>query len=142
MPNDDMEDLWRSAAILSWRNRIPDDCLNCVALNVCRGGCRAVAQKLNLSHDPLKKAALQQTDHAAVDLGMDDRPRLSCQVKMTSFGYALSGKGHYVTLSRQSRTLLARLDGSTTIETIMAEFGPGSLELIAGLFQQQLLELQ
>jgi hypothetical protein len=143
MPDDDLEELWRSPAILRWRNVIPDSCFECSALNACRGGCRAVAQKLSLPHDPLQRESLKKTNHAViVELGMRDRPRLSCDVKVTDFGFALSGSGHYITLSQQSQSILDRLDGTTTIENILDEFGPACLELIGGLFQQHLVELQ
>jgi radical SAM protein with 4Fe4S-binding SPASM domain len=142
MPGNDLEQLWRSPALLGWRDLIPDHCLDCSALNVCRGGCRAVAQKLGLPHDPLQREALKDVGPAVVELGLQDRPLLSCGRKDTDFGIALSGAGHYITLSRQSRPILDMLDGTTTLETIQKEFGPASLELIGGLVRQNLVELQ
>lgn len=142
LPDDDLAVLWRSPALMHWRNRIPDACLNCAALNVCRGGCRAVAQKLNLSHDPMQRKALRRAKVSAmVEVAMSDMPRLRCEVKPTDFGVSLSGRGHYITLTDQSRPILERLDGNTSIAEILAEFGPGSLELIGGLVNQHLLEL-
>jgi AdoMet-dependent heme synthase len=142
MPSDNLEELWRSPALMGWRDLIPDHCLDCGALNVCRGGCRAVAQKLGLPHDPLQREAMQEMGQAVVELGLHDRPLLSCDTKDTDFGIALSGAGHYITLSRQSRPILDMLDGTTTLEAIQEEFGPASLELIGGLVRQNLVELQ
>jgi AdoMet-dependent heme synthase len=143
LPEDDLEELWRSSAIVEWRNRIPEACLGCAALSVCRGGCRAVARKLGLAHDPLQRGALEKLDPVSVvELGMHDRPRLACQVTTTDFGFALSGAGHYITLSQQSQPILERLDGTITIETILDEFGQAGLELIGGLVQQHLADLQ
>ena len=128
---------------MSWRNLIPDECLNCAVLNSCRGGCRAVAQKLTMTRDPLHKGALEKPSRdIVIELGMVDRPKLSCSIEMTDFGIALSGAGHFVTLSHQSKSILNRMDGNTTIETILDEFGPASLELIGGLLQQQFLRLE
>jgi radical SAM protein with 4Fe4S-binding SPASM domain len=142
MPNDDIAELWQSSALSQWRNLIPNDCLDCQALNVCRGGCRAVAQKLVLPHDPLHVGPLSKTNHELVEFGMHDRPKLSYSVIPTGFGFALSGAGHYVTLSQKSKPILDKLDGNSTIESILDEFGSGSLELIGGLLHQHLLEMQ
>ena len=142
MPEDDIGELWRSPALYRWRNLIPDDCINCAALNVCRGGCRAVAQKLSLHHDPLHVQALKTPHHqAVVKLGMLDHPKLSCSVESTEYGFALTRAGRFTTLSHKSRDILQVLDGKTTIETILNAFGPASLELIGGLLQQQMVEL-
>jgi radical SAM protein with 4Fe4S-binding SPASM domain len=143
LPDDDIADLWRSAKIMSWRNLIPQDCRTCALLNTCRGGCRAVTQKLASTHDPLCTRALKKTNqNTVIEIGLLDRPKLTCYVESTSFGFALHGTGHYVTLSHQSESILQILDGSTTIEKILDEFGQASLELIGGLLQKQLVELQ
>jgi radical SAM protein with 4Fe4S-binding SPASM domain len=143
LPDDNIEELWQSAAIAKWRNLIPDDCLACHALNTCRGGCRAVAQKLALPHDPLHTRPLKRKNQdVVVELGLLDRPKLSCSVESTDFGFALSGAGHYITLSHKSKSILQMLDGNTTIQKISEKHGPASLELIGGLLQQRLLELQ
>ncbi len=144
MPEGDIETMWQSSVISQWRNLIPEDCLSCAALNACRGGCRAVAQRLSLSRDPLHRRALKKTiSRMSVELGMSDRPKLSFPIskKETSFGISLSGAGHYITLSHASKPILDRLDGNTTLESIFDEFGPASLDLIAGLLHQQLLEM-
>jgi hypothetical protein len=143
MPEDDLAELWQSPALFKWRNLIPNDCLDCEALNLCRGGCRALAQKLALPQDPLHMGPLHKTNHErVVELGMSDRPKLSYSVIPTRFGFALSGAGHYVTFSQESKSILDKLDGNSTVEGIFDEFGPGSLELIGGLLHQRLLELQ
>lgn len=142
MPEDDIGELWSSPALYRWRNLIPDDCIDCAALNICRGGCRAVAQKLSLHHDPLYFEALKMPPHkAVVKLGMLDHPKLSCSVESTDYGFALTRAGRFTTLSHKSRDILQMLDGKTTVETILDEFGPASLELIGGLLQQQMVEL-
>lgn len=143
LPNDDIEELWRSSAITNWRNLVSDECLDCAVLNKCRGGCRADAQKLGVSRDPLCTGALKKSNRdIVIKLGMLDRPKISCSIESTDFGLALSGAGHFVTLSHQSKPILNKIDGNTTIKTLLDEFGPASLELIGGLLQQQLLELQ
>jgi len=142
MPEDDIGVLWHSPALYRWRNLIPDDCITCAALNVCRGGCRAVAQKLSLHHDPLHVRALETPNRQeVVKLGMLDRPKLSCSVESTEYGFALTRAGRFTTLSHKSGDILQVLDGKTTIKTILSTFGPASLELIGGLLQQQMLEL-
>ncbi len=104
---------------------------------------QGAAQQLSLPHDPLHTGALKKTKRdAIVELGMCDRPKLCCRVTSTNFGFALSGSGHYIILSRANRPILQTLDGTTTVESILHKFGPASLELIGGLFQQHLLELQ
>jgi AdoMet-dependent heme synthase len=139
LPDANLEELWRSPEIMEWRNLIPDHCLGCSALSTCRGGCRAVAEKLDLAHDPLQRKALKKTRRAVVELARNDRPRLACDVIPTGFGFALSGTGHYITLSPHSKPILDMLDGRTTLETIIAAFGPASEELIGGLLQQKLV---
>jgi radical SAM protein with 4Fe4S-binding SPASM domain len=143
MPGDDLDKIWQSPALSKWRNLIPDDCLSCASLNTCRGGCRAVAQKLDLPRDPLHTRALKKANHEVfVEVGMSECPKLACSVNPKGFGFALCGAGHYITLSHRSKPILDKLDGTTTIQSIFDEFGPASLELIGGLLQQRLLELQ
>ena len=78
---------------------------------------------------------------AVVKLGMLDHPKLSCSVESTDYGFALTRAGRFTILSHKSRDILQMLDGKTTVETILDEFGPASLELIGGLLQQQMVEL-
>jgi radical SAM protein with 4Fe4S-binding SPASM domain len=142
MPHDDIAGLWKSAALTQWRNLIPDDCLDCRALSTCRGGCRAVARKLATPYDPLHVKPLKaEPQFTVIEVGLLDRPKLSCSVEATKFGFVLSGSGHYVTLSHHSLPILQMLDGKTTVKKIKREHGPASLELIGGLLQQRLVEL-
>ncbi len=143
LPAEDIREIWRSPQLASWRNLIPMDCRSCKALNVCRGACRAVAQQLDLSRDPLHTSALEEMDrNDVIEIGLLDSPKLSCSVEPTSYGYALAGVGQFITLSHQSGPIIQMLDGNTTVEQIMDEFGPVSLELIGSLLQKRLVELR
>jgi hypothetical protein len=101
-----------------------------------------VAQQLHISHDPLHTGCIPlPVCEPVVEIGMLDCPKLSCEVETTSYGYTLTGVGHYVTLSHISGPILQMMDGNTTIGNILNEFGPISLELIGGLIQKQLVKL-
>ncbi len=139
---EDIETLWQSPLLNEWRRQIPGSCLDCAALNRCRGGCRATAQELALSADPLMIAPLAELESVpVVDLAADDRPRLSCSVEKTSYGYALEGIGQFVTLSSQSGPILQQLDGHLTIQQLQDQFGPVGPQLVGSLLQKRLVAL-
>lgn len=139
---DDIETLWQSSLLDEWRRRIPPGCLGCAALNRCRGGCRALAQQLELVQDPLMTAPLTESGPApTVELAVNDRPKLSCLVEPTAYGYALTGTGHFVTLSSKSGPLLQSLDGTNTVGQIQEIFGPVGPQLVGSLLQKRLIEL-
>lgn len=140
---DEIEVIWQSQLLYDWRNRIPSNCLGCAVFNRCRGGCRATAQEMELSHDPLMTVPLTEiASIPSVELATDDHPKLKCVVKTTSYGYSLEGAGHFVTLSSQSKPILQLLDGTYTVQQIEDQFGPVALQLIGSLLQKRMVELQ
>jgi radical SAM protein with 4Fe4S-binding SPASM domain len=142
LPEADLEAIWSSDPLTAWRQRIPPGCLKCKVLSSCRGGCRALAQQLKLENDPLVVQAIEPLEPVVFNLYADERPKLVCKVVPTDFGYALSGVGHYVTLSQPSGPILQALDGTHTVAEIQLLFGLSSLQLIAALFKKQLLILE
>lgn len=140
--HEDIETLWQSPLLDEWRRRIPSSCLACAALNRCRGGCRALAQQLGLLCDPLMSSPLTELKHIpTVELTADGRPRLTCSVEPTPYGYALTGAGHFVTLSPQSQPILQMLNGQVTVTQLEQKFGPASLQLVGSLIQKRLVAL-
>jgi len=141
--HDDIQTLWQSSILDEWRRRISPLCLNCAALNHCRGGCRAMAQRLGLPEDPLITASLTESGPPPiVELAVDEHPRLTCSVESTPYGYALSGVGHFVTLSHRSRPILQALSGRFTVKQLQDKFGPAGLQLVGSLVQKSLVELE
>lgn len=139
----DIGTLWQSAALDAWRRLIPLSCLSCAALNRCRGGCRATAQQLGISHDPLIEGPLTDLGPAPiVQLPGEGKLRLSCSVETTSYGYALSGAGHFVTLSDRAGPILQALDGHLTAKQVQKLFGEGALQLVGSLAHSRLLQLE
>jgi len=52
-----LEEVWQSATMEEWRGMIPDECLECLHFEECRGGCRAAAMMQALTRDPLMSIA-------------------------------------------------------------------------------------
>ncbi|MBM3175390.1 MAG: radical SAM protein [Chloroflexi bacterium] len=48
-----LEEIWHSAAMETWREMIPEECIGCSEFEICRGGCRATAMLRRLKKDPL-----------------------------------------------------------------------------------------
>jgi radical SAM protein with 4Fe4S-binding SPASM domain len=143
IPDDDIETLWLSSILDEWRRRIPPLCLTCAALNRCRGGCRALTQKLGVPSDPLMTAPMVEASPGpVVEMVAHARPKLACSVESTSYGYALNGLGHFVTLSHHSRPILQALDGQSTLEQLQKRFGTTGLQLIGSLIHKGLVELE
>jgi radical SAM protein with 4Fe4S-binding SPASM domain len=141
--DDGIEKLWQSPRLDEWRQRISPLCLTCAALSRCRGGCRATAQQIGLSHDPLMTAPLAEPGPVpTVELAANERPRLVCSVESTPYGYALNGSGHFVTLSHRSCSILQALDGHLTVGQLHDRFGSVGLQLIGSLLQKRLVELR
>lgn len=62
-----LEEIWQSAAMEEWRRMIPDECLECLHFEECRGGCRAAAMMQGLTRDPLMSIA----DSVATSITVD-----------------------------------------------------------------------
>ncbi len=141
--HDQIEALWQSPALEAWRRAVPETCWRCAALSRCKGGCRATARQLNLPHDSLMSAAAPLETYppawiSTVTLNDSDCPRLVCTVEQTSYGYTLTGTGHFVTLSLLSGPILHMLDGHTTVAQLRERFGPIGLQVVANLLMRRL----
>jgi len=140
----DIETLWQSPDLDTWRRRIPPSCLNCAALSLCRGGCRATAEQLGLSSDPLMRGPLSELERLpVVRMHPHAYPKLIPRVNLVklSDGYALQGMGHYIPLSWNSGPILETLDGSLMVEEIESRFGMAAVHLVGSLVRRHLVEL-
>lgn len=140
---EEIEALWQSPCLHEWRLAVPAPCRTCAALNRCRGGCRATAQQLKLSADPLMRNPLsEEFIRPVLNLASQARTQLACSIQPTSYGYALTGQGHFVTLSHLSDPILKAIEEHSTIGQICAQFGDAGLQLVGGLVQRRLIELE
>jgi radical SAM protein with 4Fe4S-binding SPASM domain len=139
----DIETLWQSPRLDGWRRRIPAPCYSCAALSYCRGGCRALAQQLDLPCDPLMVTPLSEPKSMPIiELAAQDRPMLTCSVESMPYGYALTGAGYFVTLSSHSGPILQALDGQYTVQQLQEKYGLAGLQLVGSLFEKRLVVME
>jgi radical SAM protein with 4Fe4S-binding SPASM domain len=140
---ENIETLWRCEQIQAWRNQIPEACLTCVALNQCRGGCRATAQQLFLTSDPFMEGPLTTLPPLpVVDLALEDRPRLNCHIELRDSRYALSSAGRFALLSVHSEPILKAIQDRQTLGQIQEQFGYTALQLIGSLVKSGFVHLE
>lgn len=139
----DLLEIWAGQALETWRDAIPVECYSCFALNHCRGGCRATAKDLALSRDPLIVGPLHEEKRLPViEIGLDDYPRICCQVVMAANAVNLIGDGRYITLTQSSIPILQDLNGHVSIQTLIERHGPAVGELVGRLVNINLAILE
>ena len=138
-----IEEIWHSEAMEAWRSRIPVACHACAAFPRCHGGCRALAEVLNLPTDPLMRGPLKSFGESeVVSLYEGLRPLCVGQWREEPFGYVLMRGNHIIPIRRDERTLVEACDGQATLRELADRFGQPSLRLIYALYQQGVLALR
>jgi radical SAM protein with 4Fe4S-binding SPASM domain len=138
-----MEEIWNGPEMRAWRARIPEICHTCAAFPRCHGGCRAQAEVLDRTTDPLMGAPLEQSpEPEIIELGSEWRPVSRCEVRRESFGYVLLRGNHIVPLAADDRPILDACDGRATLTALGKRFGQHGLRLIYELYQRGIVEMQ
>lgn len=139
-----VEDAWQSTEMERWRQVIPVECHHCVEFPRCHGGCRAMAQERGLEQDPLASVPLDSSQLPAMPTTLyeDLRPVGVYQLRQEDFGYVLMRGNRIVPVPREAKIVLDACDGKATLKEIKAKFGQSALNLIGGLWEKGLLELQ
>jgi len=141
-----IERIWQSAPVQRWREQIPAMCGECVAFDLCRGGCRANAQANGRTVDPSARGPyrampelpppIQHLLHGA----SVPRPRFSLHSE--HFGYVLINRSQILKITHDAKPLIDTLmSGNTSLSKIADRFGQEALNFIGLLYDRRMIEL-
>jgi radical SAM protein with 4Fe4S-binding SPASM domain len=136
-----IEQLWRSEAMQSWRDLLAPGCSRCGQIEVCHGGCRAMAEILPTGKDPLISEPCMGSDITHLRLYSAARPLLVCDIESESFGYSLIQGQSILPVSGAAGHILEQLDGDHTLQEIRDSQGPQALELVGALVHRGFAKL-
>lgn len=135
---EELEDVWFSAAMRKFRDAIPPACHHCEAFSVCHGGCRAMGNA-----DPLASFSQTMVSLASKTLTLDPglRPIGQFTVRREDWGLVLIRGNRIVPVQASALPLLAMLDGHASLADIGMSFGSDGLSLVGSLYQKGLVHL-
>jgi radical SAM protein with 4Fe4S-binding SPASM domain len=116
-----IEEIWYGAAMNRWREMIPEQCLYCLKLPRCHGGCRAVAMIQGLETDPLMRNSVLERElepPEALILYEGAIPVGRYGLRAQDFGYVLVRGNRIVPVAAAAKSVLDACDGCTTLRQI------------------------
>jgi len=141
---DPIEKIWHNEIMNKWRAMLPEQCGNCAELETCHGGCRAQAEILGMSNDPLMRQAIPaKSDQKPpeLDLYENSYPLLECTIRTEPFGYALIHGHALLPVTFAAKSILDQLDGRRTLKQLQHTMGQDALDFIGTLYVHGLLSL-
>ena len=142
---DSIEAVWRSATAQEWRDLIPAACYQCAEFNRCRGGCKAMALRLNKSQDPLMCTPLSERLNSGkgrkLTLYAESKPRGNFVLRREAFGLMLVNRSRVLPVSTAAEPLLNMLDGTYPLRVIQQQFGQQGLDFVGLLYREGLVHL-
>ncbi|MDU9051147.1 MAG: radical SAM protein [Candidatus Electrothrix sp. Rat3] len=141
---DSIETIWKSKEAESYRNALPDTCLQCVALPQCRGGYRLPTEKEQaFQPDRLMREPLTQVPVHQVDLNLQWKPiPLFKNIRKEGFGYLITRYNYSIPASEHAYPLLTKIDGTMTLAQLEDQFGTDCLDFIGYLYQNRFVHFQ
>lgn len=136
-----IEDIWSSEKIQWYRQQIPSNCLDCVALPHCRGGCRSMMVEYALANDPLMKAPIHESlDN--IELHPDFRPLPFFNLRQEAFGYLLVRLNWSIPVSFEAKPLIDAINERETLSELYSQFGDDALDFIGYLAKQRFIDFE
>ncbi len=142
-----LENIWRSAAMESWRSLIPGQCETCSAFSTCHGGCRADATLKKLERDPLMSMPLPTGVPASPEAKEDmflyelALPRLEYTFQQEIFGPILIKGSDIIPISDKTQPILAAIDQSPTLRQLQTTFGYEAIDFMGRLYDRGAVSL-
>ena len=141
-----IEQIWQSDRVKRWREQVPAICRQCVAFDLCKGGCRANAQANGLSTDPLAcgpyRIMPKLPPPIQHSLRSESFPRACFSLHEESFGYVLINRSQILKVTHDAKPLIdAVIDGRLTLSKITDLFGQDALNFTGLLYDRRMIEL-
>jgi radical SAM protein with 4Fe4S-binding SPASM domain len=140
-----IEELWRSEKARWWRGLIPQACYQCAEFDSCRGGCKAMALKLDKKRDPLMRAPLvsKLRHHVPRRLTLYEKaiPLKNFVMRREEFGLLLVNRSRVLPVDAIAEPLLDMLDGTHSLRAIEQQFGQVGLNFVGILYQEGLVRM-
>lgn len=143
-----IEEMWQSEKAVWWRNLIPQVCYQCAEFDRCRGGCKAMALKLDKKRDPLMRQplgepmkGLERDAPRKLTLYEKSSPRQNFVMRQEDFGFLLVNRSRVLPVNSAAKSLLDMLDGTHSLHTIKQRFGQEGLNFVGRLYLKGLVQL-
>ncbi len=139
-----LEEIWYGKAMNQWRAMVADQCGDCRELEICHGGCRAVAMLRGVEKDPLMcKPILAKASERQEELVLYENacPVGRFTIRAEEFGYVLIRGSRFVLVAKAAKPVLDVCDGAMTLHEIRERFGQHALDFVGSLMQKGLMEL-
>jgi radical SAM protein with 4Fe4S-binding SPASM domain len=140
-----IEEIWYSPGMQHWRNLTPAQCMGCVELPTCHGGCKAIALDLGTEKDPLIEEPILDSPATAPEqivLSETACPESRFTVRREAFGYLLIHGSQVVPVAERAGPVLEALNGQTTLQQIQCLHGEEALSLIGTLYKRGFVQLR
>ena len=139
-----LTELWHSAAMNTWRARMPTKCVTCAAYAICHGGCRAAQELRPDQRDLLQNLPLPTCSPVSGtrELPADAYPHAIVRLRSESFGYAVLGQGQVMSVQPEAREVIEACDGTSTFAELAAHFDQSAIELLGDLWEMGMLEVE
>jgi radical SAM protein with 4Fe4S-binding SPASM domain len=140
-----IEEIWHGEAMNSWRGMIAEQCLHCLELPRCHGGCRAVVMIQGAGRDPLMRnpvveEELEPSKELILYEGAHPVGRYTLRVE--DFGYVLVRGNRIMPVAAAARPVLDACDGQTSLVQLREHFGQEALDFVGLLVRKGLVELR
>jgi radical SAM protein with 4Fe4S-binding SPASM domain len=141
-----IEEIWQSDAVRWWRGQVPEMCQQCLAFELCKGGCRAHAEANGLLADPLACSPYQTIPKPPASIQHSlygaSFPQANFSLHRESFGYVLINRSRIIKVKDEARPLIDVLwHGDRTLAEIRTLFGQAALNFIGVLYDSRMVEL-
>lgn len=137
-----IEEIWQSEQAEWYRQQVPENCLECVELPRCRGGCRSVTIEYGLEGDRLMQEPIRETPVETLEFNPQWKLVPYFTVREESFGYLLCRYDWSVPVSFEAKPLLEAIQQEVTLVQFQEQFGEDALDFIGHLYREGCVDFQ
>ncbi len=131
-----IEEIWQSDRAQWYRNQVPENCLECIELSRCRGGCRSVTIEYGLEGDRLMQAPIREAPSETIELNPEWKVIPYFTIREEPFGYLLARYNWSVPVTHDAKALVDAINGENTLAQLQHQFGGEALNFVGHLYRE------
>ena len=139
-----IEEIWVSKRLLEWLQDIPEECKQCVYVNVCPGGSRALANYLKVKQDPLIRDPITEPEVVEIELSENLIPNVfeETKIRREKFGYLLYNFNTIYPINKEGHEVIKKIfENRMNVGEFNQLFGFDTVNLIGELYHRNMIEL-